>query len=73
MPQPLSEALCIHLERARDREGGSRTVWYTDYWHWECPTQEWWWRESKKSNTVSIPSPPECTKMAQKQPVSRTY
>ncbi len=55
MARPLSEALCMHLERARDPEGSTRTVWYADYWHWECPTQEWWWRESKKSNKPSEP------------------
>jgi hypothetical protein len=26
------EALGLHLERARDRAGGSRTAWRADYW-----------------------------------------
>ncbi len=32
MPQPQSEAPCLYLERARDREGSSKTAWCTDYW-----------------------------------------
>ncbi len=39
----------LHLERARERAGGSRTAWCTDYWRGECPAQGWWWRDSKKS------------------------
>jgi hypothetical protein len=31
MPRPQSEAPGLHLERARDRAGGSRTAWCTDY------------------------------------------
>jgi hypothetical protein len=30
------EALHLHLERARDREGSSETAWCTDYWRGEC-------------------------------------
>jgi hypothetical protein len=26
------EALRLHLERARDREGGSKTAWCVNYW-----------------------------------------
>jgi hypothetical protein len=36
----------VHLERARDRAGGSRTVWCSDYRQGESPAQGWWWRES---------------------------
>ncbi len=32
MPWPQLEASRIHLERAREREGGSKTGWCTDYW-----------------------------------------
>jgi hypothetical protein len=32
MPQPYSEALRLHLERARDHEGGSETALCADYW-----------------------------------------
>jgi hypothetical protein len=32
MPQPKSEAPNLHLERARDRVGGSRTAWCANYW-----------------------------------------
>jgi hypothetical protein len=43
------EAPGLHLERARDRAGGSRTAWCANYWLGECPAQGWWWRDSKKS------------------------
>jgi hypothetical protein len=42
MLRPLSEATRAHLERARDREGGSRTAWCIDYWRWECLARGWW-------------------------------
>ncbi len=53
MPQPYSEAPDLHLERARDRMGGSRTAWCADYWRGECPVQGWWWRGSQKTNKPS--------------------
>ncbi len=31
MPRPQLEALRLHVERARDHEGGSRIAWCTDY------------------------------------------
>ncbi len=43
------EAPGLHLERARDRAGDSRTAWCADFWRGECPAQGWWWRDSKKS------------------------
>ncbi len=55
MPRPQSGAPGLHLERARDRVGGSRTAWCADYWRGECPALGWWWRASQKSY---IPSPP---------------
>jgi hypothetical protein len=33
------EAPGLHLERARDRAGGSRTAWRADYWRGECPAR----------------------------------
>ncbi len=39
MPWPKSEALGLHLERARDCEGGSRTDWCADYWKGGVPGQ----------------------------------
>ncbi len=53
MPRPQSEAPCLHLERARDREGSSRTAWCADYWRGECPARGWWWRKLQKSNKPS--------------------
>ncbi len=50
MPWPQSEAPPLHLERARDREGGSRIAWCIDYWRWECLAQAWWWIKFQKSN-----------------------
>jgi hypothetical protein len=44
------EALHLHLERARDREGSSETAWCTDYWRGECPGRGCWWRELKLAN-----------------------
>jgi hypothetical protein len=32
MPWPQSAAPYLHLERARDRVGHSRTAWCADYW-----------------------------------------
>jgi hypothetical protein len=55
MPQPQSEAPDLHLERARDRVGSSRTAWCADYWQGECPVKGWWWRGSSKSNKSSKP------------------
>jgi hypothetical protein len=40
------EAPGLHLERARDCAGSSRTAWRADYWRGECPAQGWWWRDS---------------------------
>jgi hypothetical protein len=37
MPWPQSAAPDLHLERARDRVGRSRTAWCADYWRGECP------------------------------------
>ncbi len=37
MPWPQSAAPDLHLERARDRVGRSRTAWCSDYWQGECP------------------------------------
>ncbi len=53
MPQTQSEAPDQHLERARDRVGGSKTAWCADYWRGECPVRGWWWRRSQKSNKPS--------------------
>ncbi len=39
MPWPQSEASRLHLERARDHEGGSKTAWCADYWQEEVPGQ----------------------------------
>jgi hypothetical protein len=50
MPRPQSEDKRLHLERARDREGSSKTVWYTNFWRGECPSIRWWWRESNESD-----------------------
>ncbi len=49
------EAPGLHLERARDRAGSSRTAWRADYWQGECPAQGWWWRYSQKSYMTSQP------------------
>ncbi len=53
MPRPQSEAPGLHLERARDRAGGSRTAWRADYWRGECPARGWWWTDSQKSYKLS--------------------
>jgi hypothetical protein len=49
------EAPGLHLERARDRSGGSRTAWRADYWQGECPAWGWWWTDSLKSYKPSQP------------------
>jgi hypothetical protein len=35
------EAPGLHLERARDHEGGPRTAWCADYWRGECLARGW--------------------------------
>ncbi len=50
MPQLQSEVPCLHLERARDREGGSKTAWCADCWQGECLGMGQWWRELKEVN-----------------------
>ncbi len=55
MLRPQLEAPDLHLERARDRAGGSRTAWCADYGRGECPAQGWWWRELQKSYKPSKP------------------
>jgi hypothetical protein len=62
MLRPWSEALRLHLERARDSEGGSKTAWCADYWQGECRGRGWWWRVSKESKTPQCH--PECMKIA---------
>ncbi len=55
MPRLQSGAPGLHLERVRDRVGGSRTAWCADYWRGECPALGWWWRISQKSYIPSQP------------------
>jgi hypothetical protein len=55
MPWPQSAAPDLHLGRARDRVGRSRTAWCADYCRGECPVQGWWWWGSQKSNKPSKP------------------
>jgi hypothetical protein len=71
MPRPWSEVPDLHLEKARDRVGGSRTAWYADYWRGECPAGGWWWRGSLKSNKPSMPL--EIYENREKRAVSRTF
>ncbi len=62
------EAPGLHLERARDRVGGSRTAWRADYWRGECPALGWWWR-----GHIYLHSRTKWRKTAKKQAVSRTF
>ncbi len=64
MPRPQSEAPDLHLERERDRAGGSKTAWCSDYGQGESPAQGWWWRESQKSDKLS--KPPEIYENSEK-------
>ncbi len=64
MPWLQSAAPDLHLERARDRVGRSRTAWCANYWRGECPVQGWWWRGSQKPNKPS--KPPEIYKNGKK-------
>ncbi len=64
MPRPQSESPDLHLERATDRVGGSRTAWCANYWRGECPVQGWWWRGSQKPNKPS--KPPEIDENGEK-------
>ncbi len=53
MPQLQSEAPHCHLERARDREGGSETAWCDDaptIGEGSAQAGDGWWRELKKAN-----------------------
>jgi hypothetical protein len=71
MRRPWSKAPCLHSERARDREGGSRTAWCAGYWRGECPAQGG--GGGSQRSQISLPSRPESTKTVPKQPVSRTF
>ncbi len=64
MPWPQSAAPDLHLERARDSVGRSKTAWCADYWRGECPVQGWRWRGSQKSNKPS--KPPEIAENGEK-------
>ncbi len=64
MPWPQSAAPDLHLEKARDRVGSSRTAWCAEYWRGERPVQGWWWRRSQKSNKPS--KPPEIYENSEK-------
>jgi hypothetical protein len=70
MSQPKSEAPHLHLERARDREGCSRTAWCADYGRGESRPGGGG-GESHRSQR-SLPSPSKCTKTAKKRAVLRT-
>ncbi len=70
MPLLESEVPHLYLERARGREGGSKTAWCSEYWRGNCPGRGQWQRESKESNRPQ--SRPECTKTAKKGMVSCT-
>ncbi len=72
MSRPQSEAPDLHLERARDRVGGSRTTQCADYWRGERPVQGWWWRGGHRSQ-ISLQNRPKCTKKAKKRAVLRTF
>ncbi len=65
------EAPGLHLERARDRVGGSRTAWCADYWRGECPAWGWWWSDSLKSYKPSQPY--EIAKNGEKRAVLHTF
>jgi hypothetical protein len=71
MPWPQSAAPDLHLQRARDRVGRSRTAWCADYWRGECSVQGWWWKGSQKSNKPS--KPPEIAENGEKRTVLRTF
>jgi hypothetical protein len=65
MPLPWLAVPRLHLERARDHEGGSEIAWCTDYWWEECLVRGWWWwRELKEVNKP--PCSPKFTKPAPK-------
>ncbi len=61
----------LHLERARDCQGSSRTAWWADYWQGVA------WAEGSgggsQRSQISPPSCRECTIKAQKWPVSKNY
>ncbi len=63
MAQLWLEALRLHIERARDYEGGSETAWCANYWRGECPGNRWS-RELKEANKT--PCQPKYTKAAPK-------
>jgi hypothetical protein len=71
MPWPQLAAQDLHLERARDSVGRSRTAWCADNWRGECAVQGWWWRGSQKPNKPS--KPPEIDENGEKPTVSRTF
>ncbi len=71
IPRPQLEAPHLHLERARDHEGGSKTNWCIDYWREDCPGRGWWWRDLKEGNKP--PGGQNTQKRRQKQKISCTF
>jgi hypothetical protein len=68
MPRPKLEAPRLHLERTRDREGGSRTAWCTDYGWGGVPGPGGGYGESHRSQ-ISLPSRLKHMKTAKKRAV----
>jgi hypothetical protein len=62
MPRPQLEAPDLHLERARDCVGSSRTAWCADYWRGEHPSRGG--GGGCHRSQISLPSRPKYTKMA---------
>ncbi len=61
MRQPYSEALGLHLERARDRERGLEPAWCANYWR-GVPEQGVGVEGLKEPKKPQ--SPPKCMKTA---------
>ncbi len=65
MPRPQLEAPDLHLERARDRVGSSRTAWCADYWRGS--TRSRGGGGGGHRSQISLPSCPKYTKTVKKQ------
>jgi hypothetical protein len=71
MLRSYSEAPRLHLERARDLEGGSRTAWCSTIGGGSARRGDG--GGGSQRSQIILPSHLECTKTALKRPVSHTY
>ncbi len=72
MPRPLSESPDLHLERARDSVGGSRTAWCANYL-WGGSARSRGGSEGGHRSQISLLGRQKYTKTVKKRVVLRMF